>query len=163
MKNAVVICLLLIMVFVVGCATQGTNRQIVSQPVQKVSPDPQVQVPPVTAESLPPVEAPAQTAQQPVISEPQPATSDTQMAAASASVTIQNFAFSPATVTIRKGGSVTWTQKDSVKHNAVSDDGKFEGPLLNLGDTWTFKFDEAGNYKYHCGPHPRMTGTVVVV
>jgi plastocyanin len=78
-------------------------------------------------------------------------------------VTIQNFAFSPANITVKKGTKVTWTNQDSVGHTVTADSG--DGPnsqLLNQGQSYTFTFDTVGTFKYHCQPHPKMTGTVVV-
>lgn len=77
-------------------------------------------------------------------------------------VNIEDFSFNPATITIKKGTVVTWIQKDSVKHTATSDDGIFDSGLLSKGQTWSYTFNEAGIFKYHCTPHPYMKGTIVV-
>ena len=81
------------------------------------------------------------------------------------SVTIENFAYRPSKITVKKGTTVTWTNRDSTQHNimpdTVSDD--FEGSeLLDRGESYSFTFDKAGTYTYHCTPHPEMTGQVVV-
>ncbi len=79
------------------------------------------------------------------------------------SVAIENLVFSPAEITIKKGTTVTWTNKDSVAHTVTADDGN--GPnsqLFEQGETYSYKFDEVGTFKYHCQPHPSMKGTVVV-
>jgi amicyanin len=79
------------------------------------------------------------------------------------SVTIENFAFNPATITVKKGTTVTWTNKDSAAHTVTTDSGS--GPtsqLLNQGDSYTFTFNTAGTFNYHCQPHPNMKGTVIV-
>jgi len=84
------------------------------------------------------------------------------------SVTIQDMSFSPATITVKKGTTVTWTNKDSVGHNVVSDsDAPAGGPpktasLLSKDQTFSFKFDTVGTFSYHCAPHPFMQGTVEV-
>ncbi|WP_245689032.1 cupredoxin domain-containing protein [Thermoleophilum album] len=80
---------------------------------------------------------------------------------ASAGVTIHNFAFSPANVTIRVGESVTWTNTDSVVHNAAGQG--FRIPLLQKGRSASFTFTRPGVYRYHCEPHPFMRGTVTVL
>jgi amicyanin len=80
---------------------------------------------------------------------------------AAASVTIRNFAFSPATVTVRVGETVTWTNADSVVHNAAGNG--FRTPLLERGQSASYTFTRPGTYRYHCDPHPFMRGTVVVV
>lgn len=76
-------------------------------------------------------------------------------------VTISNFAFAPVTITINKGDTVTWKHDDVATHTVVSS-GLFESPDLERGKTFSFKFDAAGTYNYHCGIHPSMQGTVVV-
>ena len=81
--------------------------------------------------------------------------------ATGASVTIKDFAFSPASVDIKVGESVTWTNDDSATHNVEGDGGISSGDLAN-GQTYTKTFDTAGTYAYKCAIHPNMTGTVVV-
>jgi plastocyanin len=77
-------------------------------------------------------------------------------------VVMKNLAFDPATVTIRAGESVTWTNQDSMNHTVVADQGEFKSGELANGATFSFTFDKAGTYPYHCSIHPSMTGTVVV-
>jgi plastocyanin len=79
-------------------------------------------------------------------------------------VTVQNFAFSPASITVKAGTTVTWTNSDSVAHTVTETDGK-SGPAssdVNPGSSYSFTFKDAGTYQYHCSIHPSMTGTVVV-
>jgi len=80
----------------------------------------------------------------------------------SASVTIRDFEFDPQTVTIRAGGTVTWTNEGPSVHTATADDGAFDSGNLNRGDSFTQTFDEPGTYPYHCTPHPFMTAEVIV-
>ena len=85
-------------------------------------------------------------------------------ATATNSVTIQNFAFSPASITVKTGTTVTWTNQDSTAHTVTETDGK-SGPNsgdVNPGAAYTFTFSQAGTYQYHCAIHPDMTGTVTV-
>jgi plastocyanin len=77
-------------------------------------------------------------------------------------VTIKGFAFDPASVTVKVGTSVTWTNEDSAPHTISSDKGDWDSGRLAQGGTYTHKFDQAGTYAYHCAVHPSMTGTVVV-
>ena len=79
-----------------------------------------------------------------------------------AAVTIKGFAFDPATVTIKAGETVTWTNQDSANHTVVADNGEFTSGDLGNGATFSFKFDTAGTYAYHCSVHPSMKATVVV-
>jgi plastocyanin len=81
-------------------------------------------------------------------------------------VEIENFAFGPSSITVKKGTKVTWTNKDSVQHNIVPDDGDsdaFKGSeLLSRDESYSFTFNTPGTYKYHCAPHPQMTASITV-
>lgn len=78
-------------------------------------------------------------------------------------VSISNFAFSPADITIKKGTTVTWTNNDSVAHTVTKDSGSGpESELLENGESYSFTFNELGTFNYHCTPHPQMHGTVTV-
>lgn len=81
---------------------------------------------------------------------------------AGATVTIKDFAFDPASVTVKVGESVTWTNQDSATHTIAGDNGGFQSGDLANGDSFSFTFDQAGTYTYHCGIHPNMKGTVIV-
>jgi LPXTG-motif cell wall-anchored protein len=83
-------------------------------------------------------------------------------AAASQSVTIRDYAFSPRTVTVQPGDTVTWTNRHGVRHSATAEDGTFDTGLLGRGESGEHTFREAGTYQYVCTPHPNMQGTVVV-
>jgi LPXTG-motif cell wall-anchored protein len=83
-------------------------------------------------------------------------------AAASQGVTIRDYAFSPRSVTVRPGDTVTWTNRDGVRHSATAEDGSFDTGLLARGENGEHTFREAGTYQYVCTPHPNMQGTVVV-
>jgi plastocyanin len=76
-------------------------------------------------------------------------------------VSIQNFAFNPASTTVSAGSSVTWTNNDSAPHTVTFDSGPDCGNLAN-GATKTATFSTAGSYAYICTIHPQMKGTVVV-
>ena len=82
--------------------------------------------------------------------------------AATRGVAIRDFAFSPGTVEIRVGDTVTWRNRDSVAHTATARNGSFDTGLLAEGASGSVRFTEAGTYRYVCTPHPEMTGTVVV-
>lgn len=77
-------------------------------------------------------------------------------------VEIIDFKFVPENLNIKKGESVTWINRDGIRHSATSDDGKFDSGLLAKDKSFTFVFDEAGTYSYHCTPHPYMKGKIVV-
>ena len=85
-------------------------------------------------------------------------------ATATNSVEINNFAFSPATITVKVGTKVTWTNKDSVGHNVVETDGA-DGPKSGTfakGESYSFTYTKAGTFAYECSIHPSMQGKVIV-
>jgi len=88
--------------------------------------------------------------------------SNAQKTAGKNAVTIQNFAYSPATITVKAGDSITWTNQDSVGHSATADDNSFDTGVLPQGQSKSITFSKAGTYTYHCSVHPTMKGTVVV-
>jgi plastocyanin len=98
----------------------------------------------------------------PAASSPKTNTAQDNALANTGAVTIQNFAFSPASLTVKKGESVTWTNEDSAPHQIVSDNGKFQGPSFSKGQTYSFAFNDAGTFPYHCSIHPMMKATIIV-
>lgn len=92
-----------------------------------------------------------------------PTTTTTTSQPQTYSVSIQNFAFSPSTLTIHVGDTVIWTNSDSVSHSVRSDSGsEINSALLGNGQTYSHTFAQAGTYTYHCSVHPSMKGTVIV-
>jgi plastocyanin len=86
----------------------------------------------------------------------------------SASVSMKNIAFNPTAVTVAKGGTVKWTNDDSVGHDVTKKSGpgpKFSsGPAggMQKGDTFQQKFTTAGTIDYVCTVHPNMKATITV-
>lgn len=99
--------------------------------------------------SMPPVISPA-------------AVSGQDAPVASDAVTIQNFAFAPATVTIKAGTTLTWTNRDQDPHTVSAMSGAFHSPTLNTGQSYQYTFTTPGHFDYLCTIHPFMTATVVV-
>jgi plastocyanin len=77
-------------------------------------------------------------------------------------VKIDNFSFSPATLEIKAGTTVTWTNEDDIPHTVVSDEKVFKSKALDTDDKFSFQFDKPGTYSYFCSLHPKMTAKVVV-
>lgn len=82
--------------------------------------------------------------------------------AADAPVAISGFAFTPPSVTVTVGDSVTWTNGDGVGHTATADDASFDTGTIAAGGSGSVTFATAGTFAYHCSIHPAMTGTVTV-
>jgi plastocyanin len=83
-------------------------------------------------------------------------------AVAANAVTIDNFAFGPAVVTVKPGTTVHWTNRDSEAHTVTSDTGVFSSAALPTGAGFSYTFTKPGTYKYHCSIHPFMIAMVVV-
>ncbi|MEV6058033.1 cupredoxin family copper-binding protein [Streptomyces sp. NPDC052107] len=79
-------------------------------------------------------------------------------------VAIKNFAFAPATLKVRTGTTVTWTNQDTDAHTVTSSGsgGPLHSPTLATHGTYTYTFTKPGSYAYLCAIHPFMTGTVEV-
>lgn len=82
---------------------------------------------------------------------------------ASASVSIQNFAFSPGTIQIAAGTTVTWTNNDQTAHTVTADDGSFDSGAIAPGGTFSMTFNNPATIAYHCKIHPNMTASIVVM
>ena len=78
------------------------------------------------------------------------------------SVSIVNFEFSPATLTVPVGTKVTWTNNGSAAHTVTADQGAFDSRAVQPGASFAFTFTKAGTYAYHCTIHPSMKATVTV-
>jgi plastocyanin len=84
-------------------------------------------------------------------------------ASSSAKDTIKNFAFDPDPVTVKAGGTITWTNEDSAAHNVVFDDKSVKSiKNLDQGQSGKVTFDKAGTYSYVCTYHSGMKGSVTV-
>ena len=81
---------------------------------------------------------------------------------APAAVTITNFAFDPASLTVAVGATVTWTNQDSAVHTITSDAGDWDSGRLSQGQSFSHTFDQAGTFPYSCAIHASMKGTIIV-
>jgi plastocyanin len=77
-------------------------------------------------------------------------------------VRVANLAFGEQSLHVRAGTRVRWVNQDQVQHSVTADDGTFDSGLIEPGAAWERVFDRAGQYTYHCTPHPFMTARVVV-
>jgi plastocyanin len=78
-------------------------------------------------------------------------------------VSMKKIKFNPASVTVKAGQTVTWTNNDTVGHDVTGDDFNSGDPGgLQNGDTFAHTFDKAGTFDYVCTVHPGMEGSVTV-
>jgi plastocyanin len=87
---------------------------------------------------------------------------DSDSKAATNSITIDNFSFTPAALTIPAGATVTWTNRDDIPHTVVQRDQKFKSKALDTDDSFSFTFAEPGTYEYFCSLHPKMVAKIIV-
>ena len=79
-----------------------------------------------------------------------------------AQVTINNFTFKPATITVPAGTTVTWTNRDDMPHTVVADDRSFRSVALDTDESFAHTFTAPGTYPYFCSIHASMVGKVIV-
>jgi LPXTG-motif cell wall-anchored protein len=115
-----------------------------------------------TAQPPPPAAAPnEQQQQQTTTTAPEPAPSPpVAVAAGPGSVSIVDYSFGPASISVNVGDTVTWTNTGKQGHSATGSG--FDTGILSKGQSGSHTFSSAGTFSYHCTPHPFMKGTVVV-
>ncbi|MEM8873406.1 MAG: cupredoxin domain-containing protein [Planctomycetota bacterium] len=79
-----------------------------------------------------------------------------------ATVSVKELKFTPGTVSIKAGESVTWKNNDTRDYTVTSTSGAFDSGPLKPGKSYTHTFTTSGTYPYGSKLHPRMTGRVVV-
>ena len=80
----------------------------------------------------------------------------------SAHVVIKDFMFAPVALTVKSGSVVSWTNQDNEPHTVASDAGVFRSSALDTNESFSFKFDKPGTYRFLCSIHPYMVGTITV-
>jgi len=85
-----------------------------------------------------------------------------QAAAQAAAIQIDNFHYTPPSLVVAPGTTVTWTNADDSPHTVREKDGKFKSAALDTDDTFSQTFAAPGEYEYFCSIHPYMTGKIVV-
>jgi plastocyanin len=78
-----------------------------------------------------------------------------------AEITIDNFSFTPPTLTVKVGTPITWINHDDIPHTVVSEEQAFKSKALDTDEKFTFTPAKAGTYTYFCSIHPKMTGKIV--
>ena len=111
---------------------------------------------PAASSAAPPASAAASS------SAPASGSPATSAAAGASDVTIAGFAFSPATLSVKAGTEVTFTNNDSVAHTVTADDNSFDSNNVAQGATFKHTFTTAGTVAYHCKIHPNMKATITV-
>jgi plastocyanin len=82
---------------------------------------------------------------------------------AAGAVSIDNFTFNPAKLTVKAGTTITWTNRDDIPHGIASSNNAFaKSKALVTDDAFSFTFTTPGTYRYFCYIPPQMVGTIVV-
>lgn len=84
-------------------------------------------------------------------------------ASAPDTIVIKNFTFSPATITVAPGVTLTVHNEDQSTHTVTATGHSFDTGDVPGGATRTFTApSHPGRYPYICGMHQYMTGTLIV-
>jgi plastocyanin len=70
--------------------------------------------------------------------------------------------YEPADITVKVGQAVNWQNTGNEAHTVTADDNSFDSGPKNHGESWQYTFPKAGQFAYHCTPHPWMKGVVKV-
>ena len=77
-------------------------------------------------------------------------------------VRIKDFSFSPSSMVVEPGTTVTWVNEDESPHT-IADNGKsFRSAALDTNDRFSYTFMQPGEFTYHCTLHPMMVGKITV-
>jgi plastocyanin len=85
-----------------------------------------------------------------------------QAGAATRTINIYGYGFSPKSVTITEGDTITWYNHDNANHQVLADKGQFVSPILRPKQRFSFTFRAPGTYTYKDELHPKHTGKVIV-
>jgi plastocyanin len=77
-------------------------------------------------------------------------------------VIIENMVFNPSEVTVNKGDTVIWTNKDFFPHTVTAENSGFDSKSIDAGKSWKYTVKRTGSFKYKCNLHPTMFGLLVV-
>ncbi|MCL5410932.1 MAG: cupredoxin domain-containing protein [Patescibacteria group bacterium] len=94
-------------------------------------------------------------------SKPNQSTNSSSSSVSTNSINISNFSFDPASITVKAGSSITFTNNDGTNHTVTADNGKFD-QSVSSGKTTAVTITEPGTYNYHCSIHSSMKGTIIV-
>jgi plastocyanin len=83
-------------------------------------------------------------------------------APATHTVVMEGVAVAPTTLTVAKGDTVVWVNKDPFPHTATAQDKSFDSKEIAPGKSWRFTAKKSGTFAYICTLHPTMKGTLVV-
>ena len=77
-------------------------------------------------------------------------------------VTMENMRFQPETLTVTRGDTIVWVNKDLVAHTATSPAGGFDSGVIQAEKSWRLTVQTKGDFAYVCTFHPTMTAMLRV-
>ena len=77
-------------------------------------------------------------------------------------VIIQGMTFTPSTITVAAGTTITWINKDALEHTVTSNTSVFDSKSISSNGAYSHLFSTAGTFPSHCSLHTMMTATVIV-
>lgn len=148
-----------------GAAPQVT--EVAASPTTApTNPPPTATIAPTATWTATPTAVPTDTPPPTATFTPLPTTAsaaESEPGGASKTIRISNFRFNPSNLEVKVGTRVTWTNQDEYEHTITADDGTFNSGALNVGDAFSFTFEQPGAYAYHCEFHSGMKGVIKVV
>jgi len=79
-----------------------------------------------------------------------------------AEISIEDFAFTPAAISVEPGTTVKWLNRDEVPHTVVATSLAFRSNALDADESYEHQINEVGVINYFCSLHPHMTGKIIV-
>ena len=134
MKKILILAVLLVLIMLVGCAVPMDEEPMADEPMEDGAEDDVVD--------------------EMIVDEP--------AAPAEGNVQIVDGKFMPETLTVKVGGTVTWTNMDDMKHLISSSKPYIKSDVLEKDGVFSYTFEKAGNFDYICALHPQVRGNVVV-
>jgi plastocyanin len=77
-------------------------------------------------------------------------------------INITGFKYDPASLTVKKGDTVVWTNLDSIEHTVTGTNGGPDSNTISFNQKYSYVFDKVGTFPYTCKIHPNMKGTITV-
>ena len=77
-------------------------------------------------------------------------------------VLIEGTSFTPQTLTVRRGDTIVWTNRDPFPHTVTARKGQFDSHLLAEDHSWRYTARTTGEFPYFCTLHQTMTGVLIV-
>jgi plastocyanin len=77
-------------------------------------------------------------------------------------ITIHDFAFVPAEITVSRGDTIVWSNTDFVPHTATARDASWDSKSIDGSSAWRTVARAVGRHEYYCAFHPTMKAAIVV-